>query len=71
MSRSFKELVASAMHLRMRLLMEGKEPSDGIFHITSEEWSQLRMEPACSVILERTQLTDEAPRLCGLLVKRI
>jgi hypothetical protein len=69
MSRSLDELKVAALELRARLLSEGKDPRHGVFHITQEEQARLQMEPAASVVLERTQLNGEPLRLCGLLVK--
>lgn len=64
-------MATAALELRARLLTEGKDPLLGVFHITQEERSWLQLEPASSVVLERTQLTGEPLRLCGLLVKLV
>lgn len=71
MTRSLQEMATAALELRARLLTEGKDPLMGVFHITQEERSWLQLEPASSVVLERTQLTGEPLRLCGLLVKLV
>lgn len=66
--RTADELVTAALTLRNRLRDEGKDPLEGVFHITKDEWCLLKMQPwpSASVLM-----SAERDRLCGLKVEAI
>jgi hypothetical protein len=66
MMRTIKEIELAALTLRAKLRDEGKDPLEGVFHVTMEEWAVIMMEPFNSVTVGHV---DE--RFCGLKLKII
>ncbi len=56
----------SALTLRAKLIQEGKDPLEGIFHVTHEERCTIRLEPWSSPAVDHT-----SDRFCGLKLQVI
>jgi hypothetical protein len=64
--RTITELELAALALRAKMLDEGKDPLEGVFHVTMEEWAVIMMEPFNSMTVGHVE-----ERFCGLKLKVI
>ena len=63
-TRTYEQIYEDALALRQKLIDEGRDPKDGYFDCTKEEYLVIIDKPPFT----RYELSSARRRLCGLLI---